>query len=61
MNRNGRGPSEQGPRTGRGLGPCGRGSRKGVRVRRLGLGMGLGLGLGLGRRNRGQRFDERIG
>lgn len=34
-NRNGTGPAGQGPLTGRGLGPCGRGLR-------LGLGRGLG-------------------
>jgi len=38
-NRNGMGPEEKGPKTGRGLGPCGDGTPKGC-------GRGLGRGPG---------------
>jgi len=43
------GPLNQGPMTGRGLGPCGGGRAYG---RRTGRGMGRGLGLGIGFRFR---------
>lgn len=43
-NRNGTGPEGKGPKTGRGLGPCGDGQPRGG-----GRGRGLGAGLGLGR------------
>ena len=42
--RDGRGPQGEGPLSGRGLGPCGRGLARGK-----GFGRGLGRGLGLGR------------
>lgn len=44
----GTGPRGQGPMTGRGLGPCGRGLGLGVGYRR-GFGAGAGAGRGLGR------------
>lgn len=41
-NKNGTGPEGKGPKTGRGLGPCGDGNpRGGVRGRGLGRGMGF--------------------
>jgi len=62
-NRNATGPLGEGPKTGRGLGPCGSGQangrnedsdhpRKGLFGR--GRRQGRGLGLGLGRRNQGR-------
>ncbi len=45
----GKGPAGQGPMTGRGLGPCGRGLARGrAPARGLGLGRGWGRGLGFG-------------
>ncbi|MCK4539826.1 DUF5320 domain-containing protein [Candidatus Parcubacteria bacterium] len=48
--RNGTGPEGKGPKTGRGLGPCGDGTPRG-NGRGLGLGRGRGkpIGRGLGR------------
>lgn len=43
------GPNGEGPLTGRGLGPCGRGLNRGLR-------MGLGRGSGFGREFRFRRF-----
>lgn len=43
----GTGPIGQGPRTGRGLGPCGLGLARGNARGRGWIGRGLGLGLGL--------------
>lgn len=43
-NRNGMGPMNQGPLTGRGLGNCGTGSNIG----KIGLGIGAGLGMAWG-------------
>ena len=42
-NRDGTGPAGQGPLTGRGMGPCARGSRRG-----FGFGMGYGQGANFG-------------
>ena len=42
----GTGPQGQGPMTGRGFGPCGRGNRFGMG---MGFGRGRGYGRGLGR------------
>ena len=48
-NQNGMGPQGNGPRTGRGLGPCpGPKLPSGAPGRGLGLGQGLGRGLGRG-------------
>ncbi|KYK24450.1 hypothetical protein AYK26_06710 [Euryarchaeota archaeon SM23-78] len=49
--RDGSGPLGEGPLTGRGLGPCGRGLARGRGFGR-GFGRGLGLGRGLGWRAR---------
>jgi len=46
------GPEGKGPRTGRGMGPCGSGSGRG-RGRGAGRGTGRGLGLGYRRGLRG--------
>jgi|AntAceMinimDraft_18_1070375.scaffolds.fasta_scaffold680323_1 hypothetical protein len=46
-NRNGMGPEEKGPKTGRGLGPCGDGN---VQRNTKGRGMGMGLRRGIGLR-----------
>jgi len=48
-NRDGTGPEGKGPKTGRGLGPCGDGTPRGE-GRGRGIGRGLGAGLGF-RRN----------
>ena len=49
-NRDGTGPDGQGAMTGRGLGPCGRGTSRGLgRGRSVGRGQGRGQGRGLGR------------
>ena len=56
-NRNGTGPESKGPRTGRGLGPCGDGTPQGG-----GRGRGRSLGAGLGfRRNANNSQDNRKG
>ena len=50
------GPEGKGPKTGRGLGPCGDGTPKGG-----GRGMGLGLGRGRGKpmgRGLGRNIDD---
>lgn len=44
----GSGPAGQGPMTGRGMGPCGRGRAWGGRAQGWGRGMGRGAGLGMG-------------
>ncbi len=44
-NKNGTGPEGKGPRTGRGLGPCGDGTPRGG-GRGIGLGRGRGRGIG---------------
>ncbi|MEA1962767.1 MAG: DUF5320 domain-containing protein [Patescibacteria group bacterium] len=46
-NRNGTGPEGKGPKTGRGLGPCGDGTPRGG-GRGMGLGRGRGRGIGRG-------------
>lgn len=50
--RDGRGPANAGPGTGRGLGSCGRGSTIGTVV---GVGAAIGYGLYKGRRGAGSR------
>lgn len=52
-NRNGMGPLEQGPNTGRGFGPCNREYQQGY-----GRGYGRGYGLGYGRNCRRQFPDS---
>jgi len=52
-NKNGTGPEGKGPRTGRGLGPCGDGT-----IRGRGRGRGLGSKLGLRRNVEDVKEDE---
>lgn len=54
-NRNGTGPEGKGPKTGRGLGPCGGDDNQ--TPRGAGRGRGLGRGLGL-RRNVANNDDQ---
>lgn len=49
------GPQGQGPKTGRGLGPCGTGTEEAVNPgERIGFFQRLGRGLGLGRKGAGR-------
>ncbi len=52
-NRDGTGPMGQGPLTGRGMGPCRGGFRRGI-----GLGRGFGIGRGLGLRQYAEPTKE---
>jgi len=53
-NKDGTGPLGEGPATGRGLGSCGDGQRKG----RLGLGRRLGFGRGANLRSAGENKEK---
>ena len=53
-NRNGTGPEGRGPRTGRGLGPCGDSTPRGG-----GRGLGYGRGLGLRRQAANQPVTDK--